>query len=128
MTKRKNQAPRDPDLLARFVDNVVLSLRLLTDSRVGMFVKLIPAALLLYILSPIDIIPDFLLPFGVVDDLTALLVGLQLFIRSAPQDVVAEYRRRQRRDPAIEDEIEMRRRERHHIIEGQYTVREDDEA
>jgi uncharacterized membrane protein YkvA (DUF1232 family) len=127
MAKRKNDVPRDPDLLARFMDNLMLSLRLLTDNRVGMAVKLIPAAVLLYILSPIDIIPDFLLPFGVADDLTALLLGLQLFIRSAPPDVVAEYRRRKQRDPEIEDEI-AQLRERRNTIEGQYSVREDDEG
>lgn len=89
----KSQTPRDPDLLARLWSDIGLALRLLIDRRVSGGAKLIPALMVLYILSPLDFLPDLLLPFGVVDDLGAFLLGLQLFIHSAPREVVNEYRR-----------------------------------
>jgi uncharacterized membrane protein YkvA (DUF1232 family) len=92
-----NQRKRsDPDLLAKFWHNMVLSWRLLFDRRVGGMTKLIPLVMLAYILSPLDLIPDLLLPFGVMDDLGALVLGLQLFIHSAPRAIVDEHRRRMR--------------------------------
>jgi uncharacterized membrane protein YkvA (DUF1232 family) len=115
MAKSKRQTSHEPDLLARFWNELVLAVRLLLDRRVGGTAKLIPVAILLYILSPLDLIPDVFLPFGVVDDITALLIGLQLFIHSAPPDVVAGYRQRGKRQPS--DDVT--------VIEGEYTVRKD---
>ncbi|MBN1202906.1 MAG: DUF1232 domain-containing protein [Anaerolineae bacterium] len=124
MSANKRPA-KDPDLLGRFWNDLVLSWRLVFDRRVAGTVKLIPLAMLAYILSPIDLIPDLFVPFGVVDDLGALLLGLQLFIHSAPPGVVDEYRGRVRRAPrgdrvkAAPDEPK--------VIEGKYEVWDDDE-
>jgi uncharacterized membrane protein YkvA (DUF1232 family) len=121
---RQQQAP-DPDLLRRLWNNLILSWRLMFDARVSGMSKLIPVAMVLYIFSPIDLIPDLLVPFGVVDDVGILLLGLQLFIRSAPPGVVAEYQRRSRRQikrgqpDADEDDAPQ-------IIEGTYEVRDRD--
>lgn len=90
--KRTPQASRDPDLLGRLWQDTVLSLRLMFDRRIGGGVKLIPLGVLLYMLSPLDFLPDILLPFGIVDDLGVFVLGLQMFIRSAPREVVDEYR------------------------------------
>jgi uncharacterized membrane protein YkvA (DUF1232 family) len=124
MAKQKRQTPHDPDLLARFFSDVTLAVRLLLDRRVSSTAKLIPLVMVVYILSPLDLIPDVFLPFGIVDDITALLVGLQLFIHSAPRDVVQGYRqgRRAERGPADHDIVSG---ESGTIIEGEYIVRED---
>jgi uncharacterized membrane protein YkvA (DUF1232 family) len=119
MAKRKQQTHHDPDLLSRFWSNLVLAVRLMLDRRVSGLSKTIPLAMVVYILSPLDLIPEVFLPFGIVDDITALLVGLQLFIRSAPSDVVAEYRQRSTRRAQDHSEEGVT------IIEGQYTVRKD---
>ncbi|MBI5960256.1 MAG: DUF1232 domain-containing protein, partial [Chloroflexi bacterium] len=87
MSKQKRQPP-NPDLLDRLWSDLLLAGRLIFDRRVSGMAKLIPLAMIAYIFSPIDLIPDFLLPFGIVDDLSAFLVGLQLFLRSAPPGVV----------------------------------------
>lgn len=112
MAKEKRKQAPSPDLLSRLFNDAVLAWRLILDRRVSAAVKLIPVAMIAYILSPIDLIPDFLLPFGVVDDLSALLLGLQLFLRSVPQDVVEEYRRSKRKKNGP------------FIIEGDYEVTE----
>lgn len=116
----KQQSNRDPDLISRLWNNLVLSWHLMLDGRVNPLTKLIPVATLLYILSPIDLLPDLLLPFGVMDDVGALILGLQMFIRSAPTNIVAEYRDGAR---AIIRE-EKPRRGQANVIEGEYEVRE----
>lgn len=90
MTKQK--LPRDPDMLARLWSDVVLALRLMLDRRVSAGTKLIPALMIVYMLSPLDFLPDLLLPLGIVDDLGVFLLGIQWFIHSAPRYVVDEYR------------------------------------
>ena len=115
------QKTHDPDLLTRLVGNLVLAGRLLFDRRVGGLAKLIPLLIAIYILSPVDLIPDLFVPIGIVDDLTALLIGLQLFILCAPADVVAEYRHRS--DRASRQETP--KADAPQIIEGEYIVRDD---
>ncbi len=120
MPKQKRNA--NPDLLARLWSDIVLSWRLLFDRRVSSSVKLIPLLVVFYILSPIDLVPEVLLPFGVVDDLSAFLIGLQLFIRSAPREVVDEHRGlRPRRQPGSYTPPQNAQ-----IIEGEYEVRDED--
>lgn len=130
MTKRTPQRPPDPDLLTRLFRDLALAARLVFDRRVSGKAKLIPLAMLAYLLSPIDLIPDIFLPLGVVDDITALLVGLQLFIHSAPPDVVREYREGRRRTQAerlrLHETPDPRRAGQGRIIDGEYTVRDDD--
>ena len=49
-------------------------------------------AVILYVLSPIDLVPGFLVPvFGQLDDATLLMLGAYLFIRWSPPEVVAEH-------------------------------------
>ncbi|MBN2306192.1 MAG: DUF1232 domain-containing protein [Anaerolineae bacterium] len=112
MTKQKKRLSRDPDLLIKLWQQLSLTWRLIIDGRVSATLKFIPALMVAYILSPVDLIPDVFLPFGVLDDIGALLLGLQLFIRSAPPDIVAEHRARMRGRSSQEADV----------IEGQYTV------
>ncbi len=118
MAKQK-RSDYDPDLLSRLWNNLTLSGRLLLDRRVGSGTKLIPLLMALYILSPIDLMPDVLLPFGIVDDLGALVFGLQMFIHNAPPEVVAEYRER------ITGVAKRKAKEDQNVIEGQYEVKDD---
>jgi len=115
------QKTHDPDLLSRLLGNLVLAGRLLFDGRVSGVAKLIPLLMVIYILSPVDLIPDVFVPIGIVDDLTALLVGLQLFILCAPADVVAEYRHGPDRSPRQETP----KADDPRIIEGEYIVHND---
>jgi uncharacterized membrane protein YkvA (DUF1232 family) len=65
---------------------------LLKDRRVPAWVKLIPAAAVIYFLSPIDLVPDMLLPgLGELDDLAILLISLKTFVNLAPPGVVREH-------------------------------------
>ncbi len=71
-----------------------LAIRLLKDSRVPIWPKAILAAGLIYLLSPIDLLPDFAVPgLGYVDDLLLLLLALRGFIAACPAPVVQEHLR-----------------------------------
>jgi len=69
-----------------------LTYNLFLDGRVPYWTKVIPVLTVLYIFSPLDVIPDFFLAIGQIDDFLILTMGLQLFERLAPPDVVAEHR------------------------------------
>jgi len=79
-------------LLGGLVRQIRLAWRLLTDGRVPTAVKLIPLLGVAYLLSPIDLIPDLMLPgLGELDDLGVLLLALKAFVDLAPQGIVREH-------------------------------------
>ncbi len=74
-----------------FLWNFELAWQLLWDNRVPLSTKLVPLLAALYVVSPIDIIPDYLLGIGQVDDLLLVLIGMRMFISLSPPEVVAQY-------------------------------------
>jgi len=85
--KRPDQA----GFLSDIIKNLKLTWRLLRDSRVPIWQKLIPPATLLYVISPIDFVPDAILGLGQLDDVSVVLLGIWGFIQLCPQDVVQEH-------------------------------------
>lgn len=95
------------DLLLRLIPNIAnpyywqrvwnkvrLAWQVARDQRVPLRLKLIPLGVAAYLISPLDLVPGFLPIIGQLDDLALLMLGVNLFVRLAPQEVVAEYRRR----------------------------------
>src|SRR5947209_15683849 len=79
--------------MGQLIENGRLVLRLLQDSRVPSWIKVgIPVFVIIYFISPIDLIPDFIPGLGQLDDLGIILLGLTLIVRLSPQDVVNEHR------------------------------------
>ena len=82
----------DARALARFVpDCVVLFRRLLADDRIPRRRKLALVALLGYLASPIDLVPDFIPVAGQLDDVLAVILVLRFVLRSADDDLLAEH-------------------------------------
>jgi len=79
------------DLLSEVIREARLAWSLLTDGRISPWVKMIPLAALLYILSPIDLLPDPILGLGELDDLAALILGVKLFMEICPREIVREH-------------------------------------
>lgn len=78
--------------LGGLVRQARLGWRLMKDGRVPGWVKLIPFGALLYFLSPIDLIPDWVVPgLGEVDDIVVILLALKMFVNFSPDGVVAEH-------------------------------------
>src|SRR2546423_6440071 len=89
------RAPKDMgevvDLIRRLPTYIRLVWALLRDGRVPAQQKLILVGIGAYLFFPIDLIPDFVPVLGQLDDLAVVLLGLDLFIRSAPPDIVEEH-------------------------------------
>ncbi|MBM6622377.1 DUF1232 domain-containing protein [Micrococcaceae bacterium RIT802] len=68
----------------RFVpDLMVLLKRILTDRTAGRAPRFLVAGLLLYLLCPIDLVPDFIPVVGYADDVLVVAWVLRLVVRSA---------------------------------------------
>ena len=81
-------------LLSTLVERGRLVWRLMNDDRVPSWLKVvIPLVVGLYFFSPIDLIPDFLIGLGQLDDLGVVMLGMALFIRLAPEAAVTEHQR-----------------------------------
>jgi uncharacterized membrane protein YkvA (DUF1232 family) len=101
MAESKRPVPVKPDdtgaLLAWFqelIRQARLTWRLLWDSRVPWWSKLVPIGVLAYVISPVDLVPGAMFPgFGQLDDVAVLLLGAKLFVELSPPDVVREHLR-----------------------------------
>ena len=78
-------------LLAHLPSFYKLFWGLIKDPRVSAGPKLLIAAILTYVILPTDLLPDFLVGIGQIDDLVVILVGLKLFLRLCPPEVVQEH-------------------------------------
>ncbi|MCK7486794.1 MAG: YkvA family protein [Bacillus subtilis] len=62
------------------------------DRRTPWYAKALGGLAIVYALSPIDLIPDFIPFFGMLDDLIILPILITWTIRLVPKDVLAEAR------------------------------------
>ena len=98
-----------------------LVIRLMLDRRVPLGLKLIILAAILYVISPIDIVPDMLPALGRIDDVLVSLLSVALFLGMAPRNVVSQHTRGT--GPTAKDSKSQRS-----VIEGSYRVVKDDET
>ena len=64
---------------------------LLTDRRVGTVDKLLVLGAIVYIITPIDLIPDFIPFFGEIDDVYLLVIALQRLVENAGRVVLLDH-------------------------------------
>lgn len=76
---------KKPGVIDGFTTYVKLVVRLLTDRRVNLLLKLLPIGSLLYMFIP-DLAP------GPIDDALLIWLGTTLFVELCPEDVVNEHR------------------------------------
>lgn len=79
------------ELLRHLPNFVRLYWRLWRDARVPIWPKLVLVCGILYVLSPIDLIPDVLAGVGQIDDLVVVIVACRLFVYLCPPAVVREH-------------------------------------
>jgi len=73
---------------------------IMRDPRTPIGLKGLLAAALAYVVFPVDLVPDVIPILGQADDLTVLLLVLDLFIQNAPAEVKAEHAARARNGTA----------------------------
>lgn len=76
--------------------------RLMRSRSVPLRAKLILPALVLYLVTPIDVVPDFIPVLGHVDDVLIVILAFWAFARLVPPGVVAA------EAAALRTEMEMR--------------------
>lgn len=78
--------------IALFLPNfVVLLKRLVSDPRVPRKSKLILGGTIMYLLSPIDVVPDFVPGLGQLDDVVVALLALHSILNRVDDEVVVEH-------------------------------------
>ena len=104
---------------------------LVRSPEVPLYLKVLPALAVIYVLIPTDLIPDIFPVIGQLDDLTALIVGAKVFIELAPQDVVNRHLRSMRPqapttgDEGVEDGQTDDSSDNPIVIEGDFQIIED---
>ena len=90
-------------------------IRLMADRRVPLWVKLVPLAAVVYIVSPVDLRPDFIPILGQLDDLLITILLLVLFVALVPGEARRDaFRGRTAdREDKREDPVTLEGRMRH---------------
>jgi uncharacterized membrane protein YkvA (DUF1232 family) len=90
-SKQRQIAPINLGILTDLIRQVRLAWRLMLDSRVPLWVKTIVPASLVYLISPVDFVPDVIPVLGQLDDLAVIVIGVKLFIELCPPEIVREH-------------------------------------
>jgi uncharacterized membrane protein YkvA (DUF1232 family) len=77
--------------LRHLPDFVRLYWRLLRDRRVSIWPKALLVLGVLYVVSPVDLVPDFIPFVGEVDDLIVIIAACRFFMYLCPREVVREH-------------------------------------
>ena len=72
--------------------DTVVAYRALRDPRAPWYVKALAAAMALYAISPVDVVPDFIPLHGQLDDLVVIPLAIALMVRLIPVPVRTELR------------------------------------
>jgi uncharacterized membrane protein YkvA (DUF1232 family) len=95
MKNKRATIPADPNKQLSFFSGLIKQLKLVwllfKDDRVSLLTKSVLPLSLLYIISPIDFLPDFFLGLGQLDDLGVILLGMTLFVKLCPPELVNQY-------------------------------------
>ena len=94
MTKAKSiisNPTKNISLVTTAIKQLRLAWLLFKDNRVPTWVKSILPLSMVYVISPLDLIPVFPV-VGQLDDLGVILLGLTAFIKLCPPDLVSYYR------------------------------------
>ncbi len=93
MANKRSVVRQNNGVLGALLKQAKLVGRLIGDQRVNGFLKIIPIASIIYLISPIDLIPGLAIPVvGALDDAAVIWIGTTLFIELCPPDVVNEHR------------------------------------
>ena len=123
MQKRSSGSivPSQGGVLQDTLLRIKLIFRLMGDKRVNPWLKLIPIAGVLYLISPIDLIPDIVFPvIGELDDIAVLWLTNHFFIEFCPPEVVREHVRKLASNNDIIDE-ELKRAADDDVVDGEAT-------
>jgi len=69
-----------------------LIMELMRDRRVPAWKRVIPVVGFVYLISPVELLPEVgLFPFGLLDDLVVIVLCLTLFVSLVPREIVDDH-------------------------------------
>lgn len=114
-------------LLLQFTAVPRLIVRLFLDRRVPLASKLVLPAALVYIVFPIDLVPDIIAPLGLIDDVVVLLGSIAIFLAIVPGHLVAEHMRQIRGGARAGGQAADSQKPQAPVVEGRYRIVDDEE-
>ena len=72
-------------------DFIALLVRLARDTRIDTAQKVMIGGIILYVVSPIDILPDFIPVLGMIDDLLLVVYGINTILNEIDPEIVKEH-------------------------------------
>lgn len=123
MQKKQSRSivPAQGGMIKDTLLRVKLIFRLMGDKRVNPWLKILPVAGILYLISPIDLIPDVMFPvIGELDDIAILWLTNHFFIEFCPPEVVREHVRKLVSNNDIIDD-ELKRAADDDVVDGEAT-------
>jgi uncharacterized membrane protein YkvA (DUF1232 family) len=90
------QGLRNPMAAAQIIRNlpkfIRLYWRLFCDRRVPLYLKIFLSLTVVYVISPVDLLSDWVVPVaGYMDDFVLLIFVLRFFLQKCPEDVLMEH-------------------------------------
>lgn len=86
--------PFSPDFWSDFWRQIRLVYHLTRDARTPLLVRLLPFAVIAYLVSPVDLIPGIFPIVGQLDDLALLVFGVRFILQVAPPELVRKHEAR----------------------------------
>jgi uncharacterized membrane protein YkvA (DUF1232 family) len=91
MSQRREMKRAMQELLLFLPNLVILLFRLLRDDRISQADKAILAGVILYVIVPVDVIPDFIPFIGQVDDSYLVAISILRLLNRADRRVVLQH-------------------------------------
>jgi uncharacterized membrane protein YkvA (DUF1232 family) len=123
MNKKPSQSliPSQGNFLQEASVRLKLLMHLMADNRVSPWLKLVPIGAFIYLISPIDLIPDIALPgIGVLDDAAILWLAYYAFLELCPPEVIREQVKKIISHSSIVSD-EIRKQNDDDIVDGEAT-------
>jgi uncharacterized membrane protein YkvA (DUF1232 family) len=78
--------------IVTFKSNVNTLYKAIKDPRVTWYIKFLTLILLAYIISPVDLVPDFIPILGLLDEAILVPVAVSLIVKLIPEHIANDYR------------------------------------
>ncbi|MCB8922369.1 MAG: DUF1232 domain-containing protein [Ardenticatenaceae bacterium] len=85
------QVRKDPGFWREIWQQIRLVFRLIADPEVPIYLKIVPFITLIYLIIPIDLLPDVAPVLGQIDDVAFLLAGSKIFLELVPPHIIARH-------------------------------------
>ena len=125
-SKQRQIVPANLGILTDLIRQLRLAWRLMFDQRVPLWVKTIVPASLIYLISPVDFVPDVALGLGQLDDLAVLVIGIKMFIELCPPQIVREHMQELLGESNWQVEPTEPKAESPQVIDAPYEIKKDE--